>query len=174
MHKILTIKNAPIIELSDFIKLRNRIPRLILASGGFDPLHAGHISYLLESKNLGGELAVVVNGDGFLKNKKGRSFLPLSERAKIVSSLKCVDFVIPFEDPVDMTVSYPIRAIKPDIFTNGGDRKDMQTIPEWHVCLELGIALVTNIDKKGYITSSSDYLEQWVRSSKEQSKPDVV
>ena len=72
--------------------------KISVVSGGFDPLHSGHISYLKEAKNYGEKLIVALNSDDWLIKKKGKFFLPFSERKIILESLKYVDEVIDFED----------------------------------------------------------------------------
>lgn len=135
---------------------------LVMVSGGFDPLHPGHISYFREAAKLGSGLVVVVNGDWFLTQKKGRPFICLQDRCEIIDALIDVDFVYPFEIKDDMTVCEAIKRIKPSIFAKGGDRCDRETIPEWETCETLGIKIVTGVgdDKKW---SSSNYLDDWYK-----------
>jgi len=141
--------------------------KVACTSGGYDPIHPGHISCLLESnpysKKLNGDhdfLVVIVNGDNFLKTKKGKPFMDLKTRCQIVSSISFVDVVIPFEIENDMTVCEALKVIKPDYFTKGGDRKDPTSIPEWSICQELGIEVVFNIGEPKF-WSSSDFLKDW-------------
>lgn len=122
---------------------------VVVASGGFDPLHIGHIEYLEKSKTLAGrdgKLIVVVNSDKFLKNKKGYVFMPWGERVAIIRSLRCVDEVFPCIDE-DGTVIQSLRALKPDIFAKGGDRNS-HNIPEREICDELGIEIVDGLGSK--------------------------
>lgn len=72
--------------------------KIILVTGGFDPLHSGHIAYFKAAKALGDKLIVGVNSDAWLERKKGRAFMPFSERAEIIRSLAVVDEVIAFDD----------------------------------------------------------------------------
>src|SRR3989344_4393165 len=125
---------APIISFEDFAKLRPNLGKVVATSGGFDPIHPGHISCIIESKKYGDTLAVIVNGDAFLTAKKGRPFQNLKTRCQIVSGIRGVDYVIPFEIKGDQTVSKALEALKPDIFTKGGDRIDQTSIPEWNTC----------------------------------------
>ena len=91
--------------MEEFAAVRGSIEgTLIVTSGGFDPIHPGHISCLVDSKNYGDKLAVVVNGDSFLKDKKGAAFQPLAMRCEIVSAVKGVDYVGSFEIEDDATV----------------------------------------------------------------------
>ena len=72
--------------------------KIIIVSGGFDPLHSGHIAYFKSAKELGDKLIVALNSDKWLINKKGKFFMPFLERKAIVENLSCVDLVIDFED----------------------------------------------------------------------------
>jgi len=151
---------AQILSLKEFAKVRPKIGKVVVASGGFDPIHPGHISYLCESKKYGGKLVVVVNGDAFLTAKKGKPFQDLETRCLIVSAIIGVDYVIPFEIKTDSTVAKALMAIKPDIFCKGGDRSGKSTIPEWETCQQYGIKIITGVgeDKKW---SSSWFLRNW-------------
>jgi len=151
---------AEILDFDQFAKQRDRLGRIVCTSGGYDPIHPGHLSCLIESKKLGDTLVVVVNGDSFLRGKKGRAFQDLATRCRIVSCVRGVDFVIPFENPGDATVSEALRRIRPHVFTKGGDRTDASNIAEWEICRELGVEIVTGVgaDKQW---SSSDFLRDW-------------
>ncbi len=154
--------HAPIIQLNEFASLRSGLGTIVATSGGYDPLHPGHVSCLLESAGHGDTLVVIVNGDGFLRRKKGKSFMDLEARCQVVSCIRGVDYVIPFEIEDDDTVCEALKVIRPHVFTKGGDRTDMTNIPEWSVCEELGIRVVSGVGKdKAW--SSSDYLESWGR-----------
>ncbi|MDA1194473.1 MAG: adenylyltransferase/cytidyltransferase family protein [Planctomycetota bacterium] len=155
---------APILTLEEFAALRDEryLGTIVCTSGGYDPIHPGHVSCIVESKARGDTLVVVVNGDGFLRAKKGRAFQPLDVRCRIVSGLRGVDYVVAFEIEGDMTVAPALRAIRPRWFTKGGDRKVGQTMPaaEEQVCAEFGIEIVDGVglDKAW---SSSDSLRAW-------------
>mmetsp|Transcript_8320 Transcript_8320/g.21098 ORF Transcript_8320/g.21098 Transcript_8320/m.21098 type:complete len:145 (-) Transcript_8320:260-694(-) len=125
--------------------------KVVVASGYFDPLHYGHIEYLQRSKDLGDTLIVIVNNDRQAALKKGHPFMPARERVKLVRSLACVDAAIESVDD-DRAVCKTIALIHPDIFTNGGDRKN-DRIPEADVCSKLGIQMVDGLGEK--IQSSS-------------------
>ena len=75
--------------------------RIVLVTGGFDPLHSGHIRYFTEAKKLGDRLIVGVNSDAWLTRKKGRPFMPLEERAEVIRALSVVDAVVAFHDDYD-------------------------------------------------------------------------
>lgn len=136
--------------------------KVVVTSGGYDPLHTGHLTSILDSLDYGNILGVIVNGDGFLRRKKGTPFLPLEVRCQIVSAIRGVDYVIPYEAPEgDQTVSLALSQIKPDVFTKGGDRGSQDTIPEWTICKEIGTEIVFEVgDEKKY--SSSDFLNKWL------------
>ena len=158
---------AVIVDLNEFPGLRAGLGTIVATSGGYDPLHPGHASCLLDSSRYGDTLVVIVNGDGFLRRKKGKPFMDLKARCQVVSCMRTVDFVIPFEIEDDDTVCEALRVIRPHVFTKGGDRTDMSNIPEWGVCTELGIEVISGVglDKAW---SSSDYLETWGRFWSEQ------
>jgi bifunctional ADP-heptose synthase (sugar kinase/adenylyltransferase) len=84
----------------------------------------------------------------------------LEERTKIVSTLECVDFVIPFEIENDLTVIEALKVIRPNIFAKGGDRIDRDSIPEWDFCAENGIKVELNVGKSK-VKSSTEYLIEW-------------
>lgn len=156
MHSL----GAKIVSLEEFAKLRPGLGKVVAASGGFDPVHPGHLSYLIESKKLGRTLAVIVNGDWFLSAKKGKPFQNLEIRCQIISAIRGVDYVIPFEITGDLSVSKALEIMKPDIFANGGDRADKNSIREWDVCQKHGIEPLfgVGLDKKW---SSSWFLKEW-------------
>ena len=105
--------------------------KTVLVTGGFDPLHSGHIEYFKEAKKLGDRLVVGVNSDEWLTRKKGRPFLPFHERAAIIKELKMVDQVIGFNDSDD-TANHAIMQVMSTskgkvVFANGGDRSKRNT-----------------------------------------------
>ena len=151
---------APIISMEEFVALKPKLGRVVLTSGGFDPLHPGHISCIVESKRFGDTLVVVVNGDAFLEAKKGKPFQDLATRSLIVSAVRNVDYVIPFEIANDSTVNVALETIRPDVFTKGGDRIDAATIPEWDVCKKYGIQVESGIGLAKQ-WSSSTFLKDW-------------
>ena len=151
---------AEIIDFSEFQRKRESMGKIVCTSGGFDPIHPGHASCIIDSKQYGDTLVVIVNGDGFLREKKGKPFMDLKTRCLLVSCIKGVDCVIPFEIANDQTVCEALRKIRPHVFTKGGDRTDYSNIPEWPVCQELSIELVPQVGlRKDW--SSSDFLREW-------------
>jgi cytidyltransferase-like protein len=151
---------AKIVTFEEFDRLRDQLGRIVCTSGGFDPLHPGHATCIVDSKQYGDTLVVVVNGDGFLTRKKGKPFMDIETRCRIVSCLRGVDYVIPFEIENDQTVNEALRRIRPHVFTKGGDRVDYTNIPEWQVCQELGIELIPRVGAPKY-WNSSDFLKVW-------------
>ena len=117
--------------------MANRTPyTTIMLSGGFDPIHIGHVRMILAASELG-NVIIVANSDRWLMNKKGYIFMPWDERAEILSSIRGVEDVVTVDD-ADGTVCEALRRFKPDIFGNGGDRTEKNT-PEMKGCEELGI-----------------------------------
>lgn len=151
---------ASIVSLDGFDYLRRKLGKIVCTSLPADPAHPGHLSCLRESSMYGDSLVVIVNGDWFLDNKKGRHFMPLEMRSQIVAGFRWVDVVVPFEIENDTTVCEALKTIRPHVFTKGGDRYDPRTIPEWKVCEDYGIEIVTGVgDSK--VHSSSNILEDW-------------
>jgi len=150
---------APILTLEEFAAIRPTLKNVVCESGGFDPIHPGHISVFAAAKKLGDVLVVAVNGDQFLTRKKGKPFQDLRTRSLIVSAIREVDYVVPFESD-DQTATLALEAIRPDIFAKGGDRKDPESLPEWEVCQKYGIKVVFEVgaDKDW---SSSWFLKEW-------------
>ena len=137
--------------------------KLVIVSGGFDPLHKGHIQYIEAAKKLAGEdgeLIVGVNSDEWLRRKKGAEFLKAEDREAIIGALGAVDHCWDFDDSDETAVQLIEAAIDyagrhyDIIFANGGDRKGDNT-PEVALCNEMGIELIWNIGG-GKIQSSSD------------------
>lgn len=154
------MKPAEIITFEEFNRIRDGLGTIVCTSGGFDPIHPGHITCIHESKSYGDTVVVVVNGDSFLKNKKGKSFMDLKTRSQIVSYIKGVDYVIPFEIENDSTVSVALEKLKPHVFTKGGDRIDETSIPEWKTCEQNNIKIISGVGhRKDW--SSSDFLKEW-------------
>jgi len=126
-----------------------------MVSGGFDPIHVGHLRMLQEA-SIYGRLIVVVNSDAWLNRKKGYNFMTWEDRAEIIRGFTGVSEVLPVDDS-DGTVCDALREYRPDIFANGGDRVNSNT-PEKKVCEELGIEMLWNIGG-GKIRSSSELVQ---------------
>jgi cytidyltransferase-like protein len=136
--------------------------KIVLVTGGFDPVHSGHISYLNHAEHLGDQLIVGLNSDAWLARKKGRAFMPWRERMIVLDNLHMVDRVIEFDDS-DGTACDAIRKVKemfPNdeiVFANGGDRT-RDNIPEMVFDDVEFVFGVGGEDKKN---SSSWILEEW-------------
>ena len=128
----------------------------VMVSGGFDPIHVGHVRMILEAAKHG-DVIVVANSDDWLIRKKGYVFMPWEERAEIIESIRGVVRVEHVDDS-DNTVCEAISRCHPDAFANGGDRKGDNT-PEVALCNELGIELMWNVGG-GKIQSSSDLVKK--------------
>jgi len=125
--------------------------KIVAVSGGFDPIHVGHVR-MIQAAAAMGDVVVIANSDEWLDRKKGFTFMPFDERAEIISALQGVIAVVKAADD-DGTVCETLRELNPDIFANGGDRKPGNT-PEDEVCTDLGIAMAWNVGG-GKIQSSS-------------------
>ena len=133
--------------------------KVVCVSGGFDPIHVGHVRMIQEAAALGDELVVIINNDHWLRKKKGYVFMPQDQRREIIEGLKGVTrsvFTSHELNDEDRSVCRELREIRPDIFANGGDRKpDGDPVPEVAVCDELGIEMVYNVGQGGKVQSSS-------------------
>ena len=125
--------------------------RTVAISGYFDPIHVGHLEYIIEAKKLGDKLIVIVNNNHQCVLKKGKPFMDENDRVTIVSSIKYVDEVFLSIDK-DKTVCKSLEKIKPTIFANGGDRKNYE-IPESVICNKYNIEIIDGLGEK--IRSSS-------------------
>ena len=150
---------AKIISFEEFDALRPALGKIVCTSGGFDPIHPGHLSCIAESKKYGDTLVVVVNGDNFLTKKKGKPFMDLKTRAQIVSFMEGVDYVIPFEITDDHSVNVALDRIRPHVFTKGGDRH-VGNIPETPTIEKHCIEVISGVGEPKY-WSSSDVLREW-------------
>lgn len=140
--------------------------KVVLVTGGFDPLHSGHIAYFKAAKEFGDTLCVAVNSDDWLKRKKGKFFMTIEERMAVLKELKTPDVVIEFRDKDDTAndaIYMALQVYDEVVFANGGDRGRMNT-PEYikykddpRVVFEFGVGG----DNK--MNSSSKILEEWDR-----------
>ena len=124
----------------------------VCISGGFDPVHVGHLRMIREASKLG-KLIIILNSDEWLKRKKGYAFMPFDERKEILMGFRGVSGVSSVDDS-DGTVCEALARIKPSIFANGGDRKE-GNVPEYEVCETLDIGMIYNIGG-GKVQSSSE------------------
>ncbi len=129
----------------------------IAISGGFDPIHIGHIRLFQKAKKIGNELVVILNNDNWLKAKKGYVFMPEKERKEIIKAIAGIDRVILTKHPPkpkDMSICQELKKLKPQIFANGGDRKK-DNIPEFETCQQINCKMVFNVGAGGKVQSSS-------------------
>lgn len=137
---------------------------IVLITGGFDPIHSGHIAYIQEAKKLGDILVVGVNTDLWLTRKKSAAFMPLSERTTILRNIIGVDFVIDFDD-TDGSAKHAIWMVRQSypqdhiIFANGGDRTQ-ENIPEMDAADE-NVSFVFGVGGENKKNSSSWILQEW-------------
>ena len=128
----------------------------VMVSGGFDPMHAGHIRMIRDAANFG-DVIVIANSDDWRFRKKGFVFMDFNQRAEILNAIKGVILVDSVDD-TDGTVCEAIRRLKPDFFANGGDRGRSNT-PEQAVCEEMGVKLLWGIGGDKKLASSSDLVQ---------------
>ena len=127
----------------------------IMVSGGFDPIHVGHVRMIRDASKYG-DVIVVANSDEWLFRKKGFNFMGFNERKEILMAIKGVIDVVAVNDD-DGTVCSALKEHKPTYFANGGDRTSGNT-PEKLVCEELGIKMLWNIGGQK-IQSSSELVQ---------------
>ena len=125
--------------------------KIICVSGGFDPLHVGHVR-LIKAAAQHADVFVILNSDEWLKRKKGYVFMPYNERKCLLNQLKGVAMVSAVDD-ADGTVCEALIRLKPDMFGNGGDRTAINT-PEMAICQELDINMVWNLGGQKIQSSS--------------------
>jgi cytidyltransferase-like protein len=146
--------------------------KIVLVTGGFDPLHSGHIAYFEEAKKLGDELWVGVNSDEWLVNKKGKPFMPFAERTSIIKNLRMVDNVIGFEDDewggTTNAIGYILQTTSAKVIVaNGGDRTP-GTIPEQRVFGDhKDVEFVFEVGGNDKKNSSSWILKNWEKPTVE-------
>jgi len=135
----------------------------MVLSGGFDPVHKGHVRMFKAAKNMAYKVIVGANSDEWLVRKKGKAFMNWSERAEILRAFKYIDEVIPFNDKDDSAIELLVRVqrLYPECsisFGNGGDRTEKNT-PEKGFCDAYKIDMVWGVGG-GKVQSSSDLLEK--------------
>ena len=136
--------------------------KIVILSGGFDPIHAGHVGMIKAARLLGDHLIVGVNSDSWLERKKGAAFMPWHHRAEVVKNIIGVHEVMSFDDSdgsaIDLLKKVQLKYSTSEIiFANGGDRTD-KNIPEMSVDGVKFVFGVGGFDKRG---SSSDFLRDW-------------
>jgi len=140
--------------------------KVVMVSGGFDPVHIGHVRLFNEAKKLGDELVVVINNDNWLKLKKGYVFMPEHERKEIIEAFQAVDRVLlssHTKNTKDISISKDILALRPHIFAKGGDRHTGNIpTPEVLVCDSIGCTIVNDVGRGGKVQSSSDLVKKTI------------
>ena len=134
----------------------------VVVSGGFDPVHIGHLKLLENARKIGDHLTVILNTDKFLQEKKGFIFMPFKERKEILLGLQSVDRVIKcidFDNTVCETIKDLHKKKQIDIFANGGDRRNKNDIPEYEICKKSGIKMTFGVGG-GKVQSSSNLVRQ--------------
>ena len=145
---------------------------VVAVSGGFDPIHVGHIRLFYAARVLGDELVVILNNDNWFSIKGRHIFMPEQERKEIIEALKPVDRVVltkhqPSKKKYDRTskeysVCEALEELRPDIFANGGDRFE-DDVPEVATCKKIGCKAVFNVGDGGKMQSSSWLLGKYVK-----------
>ncbi len=167
--------NTKKLTLGSAVKRR---PVVVAVSGGFDPIHVGHVRLFEEARKLGDVLVVILNNDNWLQKKKRHVFMPEAERKEIIAALKPVDRVLLTKHPEnpktphDMSVSRELKELKPDIFANGGDRDEKNASDpnsslhaDIQTCQTYGIKMIFNIGDGGKVQSSSWLLSNYIKKA---------
>jgi len=138
--------------------------KVSIVSGGFDPVHSGHINLMLAARELSDSLIVLLNSDEWLSRKKGRPFMNFFERKMVLENLWFVDYVLDFDDSDNSAVKGLEKVVsmykqKDDLyFCNGGDRNSLDDIPEKGVA---GIQLKFGVGGDTKINSSSKLVNEY-------------
>ena len=146
---------------------------VVAVSGGFDPVHIGHVRLFEAARKLGDELVVILNNDNWLLKKKGYVFMPQKDRKEILEAILHVDRVVissHSKDPEDMSVAEDLAKVRPHVFANGGDRtaqdshrKASSLNPDREMCVRLGVEMRFNVGRGGKIRSSSEIVKKRAR-----------
>lgn len=137
---------------------------VVVVSGYFNPLHVGHLDMIEKAKKLGDKLIAIVNNDTQVDLKGSVPFMSQKDRVRIIKALRDVDEVFLSIDK-DKTVCKSLKKISPDIFANGGDRKNINDVPEFPICQEYGIKMVDGLGRK--IRASSKMIAKASKLKKE-------
>ena len=140
--------------------------KVVIATGGFDPVHSGHIAYFKEAKKLGDILLVGLNSDAWLRRKKGRAFMPYTERYAVISELAVVDRVLELEDSCGTGADgiRQARAMYPDahiIFANGGDRNSGNVPEQTEFAADANLSFEFGVGGDWKQNSSRWILDEW-------------
>ncbi|MEK7098994.1 MAG: adenylyltransferase/cytidyltransferase family protein [Patescibacteria group bacterium] len=149
------------------ISLKKKKSVVVAVSGGFDPVHVGHVRMFSAARALGDRLVVILNNDNWLRKKKRHVFMPEKERQEVLASFRAVDAVILTshgENPEDMSVAKELARLKPDIFANGGDRF-ADNVPEVAVCKRMGCKMIFRVGRGGKVQSSSWLLNNYATAA---------
>lgn len=134
-------------------KTLNKKPIVVAVSGYFNPLHVGHLEMIRLAKKLGDKLVVIVNNDKQVQLKGRVPFMSEQDRVSIVKALRDVDRVVLAIDDYrwpdgEVPVIKTLAKVRPNIFANGGDRKNLANVPEYEVCQQYKIKMVDGLGKK--------------------------
>lgn len=132
-------------------ELKDMARKIVAVSGYFDPMHGGHVSYIMDAAKYG-DVIVILNSDEAAKRKKGYCFMPWDQRAAVVGAIKGVIDVVAVDD-TDGTVCEALKRIKPYAFCKGGDRH-LENTPEVALCNAMGIGLIFNCGGEKVASSS--------------------
>ncbi len=151
------VLNIMILQIRNMQQGLSRKKIVVAVSGGFDPIHIGHVRLFQRAKKLGDKLVVILNNDNWLMKKKGYVFMPQKERVEIIKAIAGVDRVVLTShpsDPTDTSVCAELKKLKPHVFANGGDRGKTNT-PEAEVCRAINCKMVFGVGHGGKVQSSS-------------------
>tara|TARA_E500000331_G_scaffold358253_1_gene423719 strand:- start:2027 stop:2554 length:528 start_codon:yes stop_codon:yes gene_type:complete len=159
--------NGTFIDIKDFREFLDKwhpTQKIFATSGGFDPVHVGHLRCFNEMRDIAYEqyrnpiTVAIVNGDGFLERKKGFAFMSEKERLEIISGFRSIDYAVLWNDS-SQTVCGALEIIKPDFFCKGGDRDSFNNVPESKVCADIGCQVLFNVGG-GKVQSSSSLVDR--------------
>ncbi len=149
------------------MKSKAKKQKVVAVSGGYDPIHVGHIRQFKAAKALGDRLVVILNNDNWLKLKKGYVFMPEKERKEILEGIKYVDEVIISKhepNTKDISIYKELQEVRPHIFAKGGDRSPSSVaIPtsEVSLCEEIHCEIIYNVGEGGKVQSSSELVARF-------------
>lgn len=136
----------------------NHAPRCVVAvSGGFDPIHKGHVRHIKAAMQLGDRIVVMLSTDDVLRRKKGKPFMPYEERKEIIEAIIGKHGVVVPNDggTTGIDCIEVMRLHRPNIYAKGGDTWDAENLPEYKTCQELGIRIVFGVGGYDKVQSSS-------------------
>ena len=151
-------------DLKEYLDKWHPSTKIFATSGGFDPVHVGHLRCFEEMKAMSSHhnedavTVAIVNGDGFLERKKGFAFMNEKERLEIISGFSSVDYAVLWKDE-SQTVCGALEILRPDFFCKGGDRDSFQNVPESKVCEAIECQVLFNVGG-GKVQSSSSLVSR--------------